>query len=181
MQVGSIGRRQDEPGDFVGIPPKQTPASVSASKKKGKERLSRTAVVIRTWADYSYTPEDLIYLRSLISELNILSGGEYVIHFLIQVHNNDIPIFSDDDTYERVLRDALPEEFRGMGTLWNERQMHPDVRRSGGNVDAGQTCTRCLSKYFHANAVLSLSTSRVRFLLELGDGHQKHQPLVPPV
>ena len=124
MQVGSIGRRQDEPGDFVGIPPKQTPASVSASKKKGKERLSRTAVVIRTWADYSYTPEDLIYLRSLISELNILSGGEYVIHFLIQEHNNDLPIFSDDETYERVLRDALPEEFRGMGTLWNERQMH---------------------------------------------------------
>ena len=34
-----------------------------------------------------------------------------------------MPIFSDDETYERVLRDSLPEEFRGMGTLWTEKQM----------------------------------------------------------
>ena len=120
MQVGSIQKRQeDEPSDFVGIPPKPQ----TSQHKPGKERLPRTALVIRTWWDYRYTPEDLIYLRSLISELTILSGGEYTVHFLIQVKDDNIPIWSDDETYERVLRDSLPEEFRGLGTLWNERQM----------------------------------------------------------
>lgn len=122
MQIGGIVRR-DEPSDFASMPPK--PSGQSKSKPKaGSEKLPRTAVVIRTWWDYPYTPEDKIYLRSLISELVMLSGGEYVVHFLIQVKDNDLPIFSDDETYERVLRDSLPEEFRGMGTLWNERQMH---------------------------------------------------------
>ena len=120
MQIGSIEKRQEEPSDFVGIPPTPKPAE----RKKGKESLPRTAVIIRTWWDYPYTPEDLIYLRSIVSELSIMSGGEYSVHFLIQVKDNELPIFSDDETYTRVVRDSLPEEFRGMGTLWNERQMH---------------------------------------------------------
>lgn len=89
----------------------------------GKDKLPKTAVVIRTWWDFEYLPEHIIYLRSLINELTLLSGGEHVIHFLIQVKDDNLPIWSDDATYERVLRDSLPEEFRGMGTLWTERQM----------------------------------------------------------
>ncbi|GMG05663.1 unnamed protein product [Aspergillus oryzae] len=89
----------------------------------GTGRLPRTAVIIRTWHDFHYTPEDILYLRSLISELSLLSGGEYTIHFLVHVKDENLQIWSDDETYERVLKDALPEEFRGMGTLWSERQM----------------------------------------------------------
>lgn len=89
----------------------------------GSERLPRTAVVIRTWHDFHYTDEAIMYLRSLVSELSLLSGGEYVVHFLIHVKDVDIPIWSDDETYERVLRESLPQEFYGMGTLWTERQM----------------------------------------------------------
>ncbi|KAK5483057.1 hypothetical protein LTR43_008595 [Exophiala xenobiotica] len=117
MQVGSMQKRE-EPFDFSAMPTKG-----SVNVRAGTEKLPRTAVVIRTWWDYPYTPEDKIYIRSLMSELSMLSGGEYVVHFLIQVKSNDVPIFSDDETYERVLRDALPEEFRGMGTLWTETQM----------------------------------------------------------
>ncbi|EAW07683.1 DUF3405 domain-containing protein [Aspergillus clavatus NRRL 1] len=103
----------------------------SSSDSLGKEetaeanasRLPRTAVVIRTWHDFRYTADDILYLRSLISELSLLSGGEYTIHFLIHVKNSDLQIWSDDETYERVLDDALPKEFRGMGTLWSEQQM----------------------------------------------------------
>jgi Protein of unknown function (DUF3405) len=124
MQIGSIGKRQDDSSEFVGIPPNTKPKDGQSEYKKGQETLSRTAVIIRTWWDYPYSPEDLIYLRSIISELSIMTGGEYTLHFLIHVKDNEVPIFSDDDTYERVLRDSLPEEFRGMGTLWNERQMH---------------------------------------------------------
>ncbi|KAJ6145705.1 hypothetical protein N7470_009600 [Penicillium chermesinum] len=91
--------------------------------KAGLERLPRTAVVIRTWHDFHYTPEDILYMRSLISELSLASGGEYTVHFLVHVKDNEIPIWSDNETYQRVLNDALPEEFRGMGTLWSEAQM----------------------------------------------------------
>ncbi|KAF7716068.1 Uncharacterized protein PECH_006575 [Penicillium ucsense] len=101
----------------------QDDSSKSNPPKIGSDRLPRTAVVIRTWHDYKYSAEDILYLRSIISELVLQSGGEYTVHFLIHVKNNDLQIWADDETYERVLNDALPEEFRGMGTLWSEAQM----------------------------------------------------------
>lgn len=85
--------------------------------------IPRTAVLIRTWWDYSYDDEDLMFLRALISELSIQSGGEYTVHFLIHVKDDNKQIWSDDATYQEVLDNALPAEFRGMGTLWSERQM----------------------------------------------------------
>ncbi|EXJ77587.1 hypothetical protein A1O3_09814 [Capronia epimyces CBS 606.96] len=117
MQVGAISNKDNS------LDSKATSVKQDEKPKGGSEKLPRTAVVIRTWWDYPYTIEDKMYLRSLISELSMLSGGEYVVHFLIQVKSDDAPVWSDDETYERVLRDSLPEEFRGMGTLWSERQM----------------------------------------------------------
>lgn len=85
--------------------------------------LSRTAVVIRTWWNFDYTQEDILYLRSIIAELSLLSGGEYTIHFLIHVKDDNLPIWADPTTYNRTLEKALPKEFHGMATLWSERQM----------------------------------------------------------
>jgi hypothetical protein len=85
--------------------------------------LPRTAVLIRTMHNEVYTQEDILYLRSLIAELSLLSGGEYTVHFLIHVKDDNIPIWADPDTYTRVLEEMLPKEFHGMGTLWSERQM----------------------------------------------------------
>ncbi|KAJ5682393.1 hypothetical protein N7462_005558 [Penicillium macrosclerotiorum] len=110
----------------VGVPQFNITSAQETSKAQaqaGSDRLSRTAVIIRTWHDFRYTTEDIIYLRSLISELALLSGGEYTVHFLVHVKNTDLQIWSDDETYQRVLHDSLPEEFRGMGTLWSEAQM----------------------------------------------------------
>ncbi|EAU39008.1 conserved hypothetical protein [Aspergillus terreus NIH2624] len=112
----------------VGLPesnskPHQRPQDEEEQRRTGTERLPRTAFVIRTWHDFRYTPEDILYLRALISELSLLSGGEYVVHFLVHVKDENLQIWSDDETYERVLKDALPAEFRGMATLWTERQM----------------------------------------------------------
>lgn len=87
------------------------------------DRLPQSAFVIRTWHDFQYTDETILYLRALISELSLMSGGEYVVHFLIHVRDDNLPIWADDETHNRVLRDALPQEFRGMGSLWSERQM----------------------------------------------------------
>ncbi|KAL4894084.1 hypothetical protein BDV59DRAFT_176807 [Aspergillus ambiguus] len=111
----------------VGLPSLNSNPSLYQDEEQGvrtgNERLSRTAVVIRTWHDFRYTPEDILYMRALISELSLLSGGEYVVHFLVHVKDENLQIWSDDETYERVLNDALPAEFRGMATLWTERQM----------------------------------------------------------
>jgi len=116
LHTEGIARRDEAPSDFAATPAK-------TEDKVGRETLPRTAVVIRTWWDYPYTPEDLIYLRSIVSELALLSGGEYHVHFLVQVKDDNAPIWSDDETHERILHESLPEEFRGMGTLWSERQM----------------------------------------------------------
>ncbi|KAL8697388.1 MAG: hypothetical protein Q9201_007144, partial [Fulgogasparrea decipioides] len=85
--------------------------------------LPRTAILIRSWWDYHYRTEDIIYLRSLITELSLLSGGEFTVHFLIHVRDDNAPIWADKKIYDRILENALPGEFRGMGTLWSERQM----------------------------------------------------------
>jgi hypothetical protein len=106
------------------MPTSTSEAELGTSKKRAaKKLLPRHAVLIRTWWDYQYDEEDLFYLRALVSELSIQSGGEYTLHFLIHVKDDNLPIWSDDETYQRVLNDALPAEFRGMGTLWTERQM----------------------------------------------------------
>lgn len=92
-------------------------------KATHKKLLSRTAVLIRTWWDYEYDDEDIMYLRSLIAELSIASGGEYQVHFLIHVKDDNKQIWADEEIYQEVLKNALPAEFAGMGTLWSERQM----------------------------------------------------------
>jgi hypothetical protein len=92
-------------------------------KAKQTKLLHRTAVLIRTWWDYKYDDEDIMYLRALISELGVASGGEYQVHFLIHVKDDNKQIWADDDVYAEVLKNALPAEFAGMGTLWSERQM----------------------------------------------------------
>jgi len=120
----SLGARLKRADDDDTAPADNAHATVPAIKPKaGRSKIPRTAVVVRTWWDYQYTPEDMMYLRSLISELNVLSGGKYTVHFLIHVKDDNARIWSDDKVYEQVLHDSLPEEFRGMGTLWTERQM----------------------------------------------------------
>ncbi|KAK5153263.1 hypothetical protein LTR04_006251 [Oleoguttula sp. CCFEE 6159] len=103
--------------------PSNSTDQLPPKEPRPKKLLPRTAVLIRTWWDYNYDAEDLFFLRALISELSILSGGEYTVHFLIHVKDDNMQIWSDDETYQRVLDNALPNEFKGMGTLWSERQM----------------------------------------------------------
>lgn len=114
---------ETKPFKFVDTSSSQTSGNSVEKPKQAKKPLPRTAVIIRTWHDYAYDDEDLFYLRAIITELALNSGGEYEVHFLIHVKDNDLPIWSDEETYQRVVNDSLPEEFRGMGTLWTERQM----------------------------------------------------------
>ena len=108
--------------DFT-TPSNQTKAVHGAPPPQAKTALPRTAIVIRTWWDRQYSAEDIIYLRSVIVELSLLSGGEYTVHFLVHVRDDNLPIWADEKIYDRILENSLPAEFQGMGSLWSERQM----------------------------------------------------------
>ena len=108
-----------------------------------QRRTPRQALILRTWHDFDYTPHHIMILRAIINELSLGSGGEYVVHFLIHVKDETIPIWESEEVYDKTLRDSLPEEFRGMGTLWSVAQMRsvypppfPDSfeNMSGGDI-----------------------------------------------
>ncbi|WZH39844.1 Major facilitator superfamily transporter [Fusarium acuminatum] len=86
--------------------------------------LSRTAVVVRCWDEYNWREDDIANLRSLIAELAVTSGGRYDIHLLVQVKNEAAhPVWADERIYQERIEEAIPEEFRGLVTLWSETQM----------------------------------------------------------
>ena len=106
-------------------------------------KIPRQALILRSWHDFHYTPHHIMILRAIINELSIGSGGEYVVHFLIHVRDETLPIWDSAEVYNRTLHDSLPAEFRGMGTLWSEPQMRlvypppfPDSfeNMSGGDI-----------------------------------------------
>jgi hypothetical protein len=89
-----------------------------------KKHLPRTAFVIRLWDEYEWKEEDIMAMRALITELSIGSGGQYDVHLLVQIKNEALhPVFADEETYQKHLKDCLPEEFSGMATFWSETQM----------------------------------------------------------
>lgn len=88
-----------------------------------RRRLSRAVFLVRTFSGYEYNAESILFLRSLVAELSLRTGGQFIVHFLIHVTDETLPIWSDPDTYAHVLAASLPTEFAGMGTLWSERQM----------------------------------------------------------
>lgn len=95
----------------------------AARSSTGRKTLARTAVVIRTWMGFTFTAQVILNFRAMINELALRSGGEYAVHFLVHCKDTNIPIWSDPLVYEEALNLSLPEEFRGLGTLWSEKQM----------------------------------------------------------
>ncbi|KAI0151039.1 hypothetical protein BJ166DRAFT_469545 [Pestalotiopsis sp. NC0098] len=91
--------------------------------KKGLKKIDRTAVVIRTYVGFKWTAHALLNFRAMITELNLRSGGEYDVHFLLHVREPDLPIWADPETAQKVLDASVPKEFHGLCTLWSEPQM----------------------------------------------------------
>ena len=118
-----VNKRDDEAAPGRNDKQPSSPSTNHTATKNISNPLPRTAFIVRTWWDYQYSREDILYLRSLMVELGLQSGGEYTLHFLIHVKDDNAPIWADPETYQRVLADSLPKEFQGMGTLWSERQM----------------------------------------------------------
>ncbi|KAF7545530.1 hypothetical protein G7Z17_g9103 [Cylindrodendrum hubeiense] len=105
-------------------PKSNSTESLTEEEKIVVEKKSRTAVVVRCWDEYLWREDDIANIRSMITELALGSGGRYDIHLLVQVKNDaDHPIWADEDVYRQRIEDVIPEEFRGIVTLWTETQM----------------------------------------------------------
>jgi hypothetical protein len=91
---------------------------------------SRTAVLIRTWTGYTYEPNDLLAMRSMIAELSLHSGAEYTVYLYVHVKDASLPIFTNVTLYDEILRANVPEEFCDIAILWSESVFptwYPDV------------------------------------------------------
>ncbi|KAI1142676.1 hypothetical protein F5Y05DRAFT_365692 [Hypoxylon sp. FL0543] len=94
----------------------------------------RVAVVLRTWDNYEYTEKRLAWLRALIAEVSLQRSGSYQVFFLVNVKDTDIQLEEDDAAYEQALIKFVPEEFRDMALLFNERTLkawYPLVQEHG--------------------------------------------------
>jgi hypothetical protein len=94
----------------------ETPVSSSEVKRFHP----RSAVLIRAWNGLKWKSNHCEYLRALIMELSLHSGGEYQVYLLIHVKDDDLPIFSDIKTIN-LLRNSIPEEFRNMALFFNNK------------------------------------------------------------
>ncbi|KOS16631.1 hypothetical protein ESCO_004762 [Escovopsis weberi] len=127
----SLPARTPTPQGFYVEGSKPAPASkaAAAARDGGQngtevEKKPRTAVVVRCWDEYAWAEDDIANLRSLIGELSLASGGQYDVHILLQVKNDaEHPVWADHEIYKQRVRDTIPEEFRGLVTIWTETQM----------------------------------------------------------
>lgn len=89
----------------------------------GRKKLYRTAVVVRIYVGFKWTEHAVLNFRAMISELNLRSGGEYDVHFLLHVRDNNAPIWANPMTMQGILDANVPIEFHGLCTLWSEALM----------------------------------------------------------
>ncbi|KAI0842539.1 hypothetical protein F5Y06DRAFT_306082 [Hypoxylon sp. FL0890] len=89
----------------------------------GRKRIDRIAIVIRIYVGFQWTSHAVLNFRAMINELSLRSGGEYDVHFLLHVRDNNAPIWADPATVQSILDTNIPPEFHGLCTLWSEAQM----------------------------------------------------------
>jgi hypothetical protein len=102
--------------------PRKSWESPAAGESNVKQFHPRSAILIRAWNGLSWKSHHREYLRALIMELSLHSGGEHQIYVLVHVKDNEIPIFSDSKTIKR-LRESIPEEFRNMALFFNNKML----------------------------------------------------------
>ncbi|KAJ6780414.1 hypothetical protein PWT90_02301 [Aphanocladium album] len=84
---------------------------------------SRTAIIVRSYEGFHWTPMAMLNFRAMINELSLKTGGEYSIHFLMQVKDTQFPIWADATMRQAYLDKHVPPEFQGLVTFWSELQM----------------------------------------------------------
>lgn len=95
----------------------------TGSNNTALKPIARQAVVIRIWDSFEWSDMVILNFRAMINELSLRSGGEYDLHFLMHVKNDQIPIWASKTVHQAIIDRSVPAEFRGLVTLWSEQQM----------------------------------------------------------
>lgn len=93
------------------------------------QHRKRTALLVRTWEGYQYTSNDRQAMRALVTELSLLSGGEYSVFLFINVKDRSLNL-TDASVQHDFIESNVPAEFRDITVLWNEgfvEEMYPNV------------------------------------------------------
>lgn len=99
-------------------------AKADSQDAQGRKKKHRTAVLVRTWTGYKYTADSIANLRSLVSELALLSGGEFHVHILVHVKDAGPEVLASPEARRAALKSSgLPAEFWGLAELWTESLM----------------------------------------------------------
>ncbi|KAG4428937.1 hypothetical protein IFR05_015582 [Cadophora sp. M221] len=102
---------------------------------------SRTAVLIRTHSNQTYTENDKQNIRSLVTELCLRSGAEYQVFLLVQAKDDNLPNSTVSVAYHQILQASVPAEFQNMTVLWSDTQMkelYPLIPPEVNNVHQSQ-------------------------------------------
>ncbi|XXH06032.1 hypothetical protein Hte_012477 [Hypoxylon texense] len=99
------------------------PADSEEANTSLKGNKGRVAIVLRAWDNYEYTERRLSWLRALVAEVSLQHRGKYQVFFLVNVKDPDVRLEEDDAAYEQALLEFIPEEFRDMAILFNERTL----------------------------------------------------------
>ncbi|PNS14685.1 hypothetical protein CAC42_1707 [Sphaceloma murrayae] len=93
-------------------------------------KISRTAVLLRTWEQYKYEWNDIHSIRALITELGLAGRGEYEVFILLHVKDKTINFRGSEEAARRTIEENIPPEFRDMTILFNEddlKKLYPAI------------------------------------------------------
>ncbi|KAH6649911.1 hypothetical protein F5144DRAFT_26838 [Chaetomium tenue] len=100
----------------------------------------RTALLLRSFSGKEYTDNDKEVIRSLVTELNLRTGGEFEVFLFVHIKDEHRQIWTDD-AYNKALEEHVPAEFRSMSVLWNEpavNSMYTNLTMKARKVHHGQ-------------------------------------------
>ena len=81
----------------------------------------RTALVVRSFEGFEYTPDVMWFMRSLITEAALRTGGEYAVVLLLNVQDEGRNIFKSQEDYDDAFEDMnIPPELRSISILWDD-------------------------------------------------------------
>jgi hypothetical protein len=115
-------------------------ASTSKRPSNAKPHEKRTALLLRSFSGKTYTENDKQVIRSLVTELNLRSGGEFEVFLFVHIKDGSKDIWTQS-AYQEALSEHVPVEFRGMSVLWNEAavdRMYTNLSAKARKVHHGQ-------------------------------------------
>ena len=92
---------------------------VFTNREQDLASTGRQAVVLRAWSDYVWSDNQLAWVRNLITELSLDTGGQYQVFILLDVHDHDADL-ERDEIYTRCVA-SVPAELRDITLPYNER------------------------------------------------------------